>query len=110
MVFLLSFKITVRKLTLTSFIFYINNIHERALRITYQDYTTSFTDLLGDNYLTIDHRNLQKLVTEIFKVKAGIARKYIFFMYKYDLHVKHIRTKNRYSPGIKTLRGCLGLN
>ena len=25
----------------------INNIHERALQIIYQDYTTSFTDLLA---------------------------------------------------------------
>ena len=51
----------------------INTIHERALRIIYQDYTTSFTDLLAkDNSLTTHHRNLQKLVTEMFKVKAGI--------------------------------------
>ena len=50
----------------------INNMHERALQIIYQNYTTSSTDLLAkDNSLTIHHRNLQKSVTEILKVKVG---------------------------------------
>ena len=52
----------------------ISNIHERALRTIYHDYTTSFSDLLAqDTSLTIYHRNLRKLVTEMFKVKVGIA-------------------------------------
>ena len=56
----------------------INNIQERALRIIYQDHTASFTDLLAkDNSLTIHHKNLQKLVTEMFKVKVGIAQEII---------------------------------
>ena len=54
----------------------IDNIHDRDLKIIYQDYGTSFTDLLvKDNSLTIHHINLQKLVTEIFKIKAGIEPK-----------------------------------
>ena len=52
----------------------INNIHERALRLVYKDYTSSFDDLLAtDNSFKIHQRNLQKLATEIFKVKQGIA-------------------------------------
>ena len=51
----------------------INNIHERALQIIYQDYTTCFNYLLANSSLTIHHRHLQKLVMEIFKVKASIA-------------------------------------
>jgi len=52
----------------------INRIHERALRIVYQDKINSFEDLLKkDNSVTIHQRNLQVLVTEIFKVKLGIA-------------------------------------
>ena len=52
----------------------INSIHERALRLIYQDYTSSFKELLlKDSSLTIHQRNLQKLVTELFKVKIGVA-------------------------------------
>ena len=50
----------------------INHIHERALRIVYKDFNSSFQELLiEDNSLNIHHRNLQKRVTEIFKVKNG---------------------------------------
>ena len=52
----------------------INHIHERALRIVYKDFNSSFQELLTeDNSLNIRHRNLQKLVTEIFKVKNGLS-------------------------------------
>ena len=50
----------------------INKIHERALRLVYKDYTSSFDDLLAtDNSFKIHQRNLQKLAIEIFK--KGIA-------------------------------------
>ena len=52
----------------------INRLHERALRIVYKDYTSSFEELLNqDQSLTIHQKNLQKLVTEVYKVKTGIA-------------------------------------
>ena len=52
----------------------INALHERALRIIYQDYKSSFSELLNkDNSRTVHQRNLQKLVTELFKVKIGEA-------------------------------------
>ena len=48
----------------------INSLHERALRVTYDDRSSSFEDLLKkDNSVFIDHRNIQALVTEMFKVK-----------------------------------------
>ena len=47
----------------------INRIHERALRIVYNDYDSSFVDLLArDNAFTIHHRNIQTLGIEIYKV------------------------------------------
>ena len=47
----------------------INQLHERALRLVYKN-DHSFEELLNkDNSLSIHHRNLQKLVTEIYKVK-----------------------------------------
>ena len=54
----------------------INNIHERALRLAYKDYQSSFEMLLRkDGSVTIHHKNLQLLVTEIYKVIHGIAPK-----------------------------------
>ena len=47
----------------------INSIHERALRITYQDHISTFQQLLNkDNSVLIQHRNLQALATEMFKI------------------------------------------
>ena len=52
----------------------INHIHERALRIVYKNFKSSFQELLfEDNSLNIHHRNVQKLVTEIVKVKNGLS-------------------------------------
>ena len=52
----------------------INSIHERALRVTYQDYQFTFLLLLKkDKSVTIHQRNLQVLVTEIFKAKNDLS-------------------------------------
>ena len=49
----------------------INNIHERALRLAYNDNQSSFKELLEkDHSVTVHHKNLQALATEIFKVKT----------------------------------------
>ena len=48
----------------------INTIHERSLRITYKDRTSTFEELLRkDNSVTIHHRNLKVLATELYKVE-----------------------------------------
>ena len=52
----------------------INRLHERALRLVYKNPNYSFQDLLDkDNSVTIHHRNLQKLATEMFKIKNHIS-------------------------------------
>ena len=51
----------------------VNKLHERALTIAYQDYASSFTELLEkDNLTAIHNRNIQLLATELFKVKNGL--------------------------------------
>ena len=52
----------------------LNQLHKRALRISYSDYTSSFEELLyKDNSVSIHHRSIQKLATEIYKVKNGYS-------------------------------------
>ena len=54
----------------------INRIHERALRIIYQDKNSSFDELLTtDNSYTIHHRNIQTVCIELYKVAYGVAPK-----------------------------------
>ena len=51
----------------------INQTHEEALRLVYQN-NLSFSELLDlDNSATVHQKNLQVLVTEIYKVKIAIA-------------------------------------
>ena len=46
----------------------INRLHERALRIAYKDYASSFESLLEkDRSVTIHQKNVQLLMTEMFK-------------------------------------------
>ena len=47
----------------------INRIHERDLCIVYNDFKSSFKNLLEeDGTVSIHVKNLQKLATEIFKI------------------------------------------
>ena len=51
-----------------------NRIDERSLRITYQDKSSTCQGLLDkDNFVSIHHRNLQKLAVEIHKVLHGFS-------------------------------------
>ena len=53
---------------------HINRIHERALRIVYQDHNSMFDELLAkDGSMKIHEWNLQKLLMEIFKVKMKLT-------------------------------------
>ena len=69
----------------------VNSLHERALRITYGDGSSSFENLLKkDNPVSIHHRNIQALATEMFKVKNNIAPEFMKVLFaprmgSYDL-------------------------
>ena len=52
----------------------INHIHERALSLAYKDYQTDFELLLEKrNLVSIHVKNLQLLMTEIYKTKSGLS-------------------------------------
>ena len=52
----------------------INNLHERSLRIAYQDKKSDFeTLLIYDKSVTVHVRNLHYLFIEVCKVKNSIS-------------------------------------
>ena len=52
----------------------INHIHERALRLVYNDYKSSFDQLLkNDKTISIHHRNIHYLAIEMYKVKNDLS-------------------------------------
>ena len=76
----------------------INKIHKRALRLVYQNKNLSFNELLElDNAVNIHQRNLQFLVTEIFKVRNNVSpeiMKQIFDFQKPYYNISVLRLAN----------------
>ena len=77
----------------------INRLHERALRLAYKDSKSTFEELLDlDKSFTIHHRNLQKLVTEIFKVKNNLSPSFMKGVFPDSLNPYNLRN----GPEFKT--------
>ena len=52
----------------------LNSIHERALRLIYNDYELPFDRILEDNkQKNIYQKNIESLGVEIYKFQAGLA-------------------------------------
>ena len=52
----------------------IKYLHERCLRLIYSDKKSSYENLLeNDNSVSIHHKNIQALATEMFKVKHKLC-------------------------------------
>ena len=52
----------------------INRLHERVLRIVYNDFKSIFKDLLEkDRTVSIHVKNLHKLATEMFKISKNFS-------------------------------------
>ena len=52
----------------------INRLHERCLRLIYNDKKSSFEDLLQkDESVSIHHRTLKRLAAELLKVFKGLS-------------------------------------
>ena len=57
----------------------INRLHERALRLVYDDYSSSFETLLErDSSFTIHHQNIQSMLIEIYKSLNKASTKNFF--------------------------------
>ena len=52
----------------------INKLHERALRIVLNDHISDFEELLHkSSEMSSHHRNIQMLMTELYKIKDELA-------------------------------------
>ena len=61
----------------------INMLHERCLRIIYNDQQSSFTELLNkDNSVSIHIRNIQRLAIEMFRFYNGLSPPLMSNMFK----------------------------
>ena len=69
----------------------INMLHEKCLRIIYNDKQSSFTELLNkDSSVSIHIKNIQKLAIEMFKSYKGLSPPIMDNVFK-------LRTENPYS-------------
>ena len=84
----------------------IDRIHERALRIRYNDKSSSYRELLTkDRSVTIHHRNIRVLATEMYKVIQGIFPPLLNEVFvprqsKYELRGKNFLVRRGVKPVI----------
>jgi len=91
----------------------INKLHERALRVVYKNDNSTFQELLDkDGSVTIHHRNLQRLATEMFKIKHHFSPLPMQDMFTEKIHQHDLRNKRQWENynlrtvryGIETIR------
>ena len=52
----------------------MHSLHKKALRITYQDRNSSFSELLNtDKSVSFRYGNIKYLLTEIYRIKIGLC-------------------------------------
>ena len=79
----------------------INRIHERALRLVYLDYTSSFDELLKkDNSVCVHHRNIQLVAIEMYKVLKGLGPEIMRSLFDIDYNTRSEKSFLR--PNIKS--------
>ena len=75
----------------------INKILERALRITYKDTESNFSELLQkDNAVTIHIKNLQILMTEMYKTRNGLNRSFMQEIFCDNTPYYNLRNSNEF--------------
>ena len=86
----------------------INSLHERALRLVYKDQDSSFEQLLQrDNSFSIHHRNLQKLATEMYKVKHNLSPSFMHSIFPNMNITYNLRNNPEFrTENIRTTYSC----
>ena len=84
----------------------IRNLHERCLRLIYNDKNSSYEELITkDGSVSIHHRNIQALVTEFYKFKNGLSpgRFTEVFAREIESHYNLRRCNDFRIPSIRTV-------
>ena len=83
----------------------INRLHERALRIVYKNDNLTFQELLDmDNSITIHQKNLQRLATEMYKVKNNISPLPMQELFSRQVNVHYLRNSRYWKiPKVRTV-------
>ena len=77
----------------------INKIHERALRIVFNDNNSNFKDLLKkSNSVSIHHRNLQHIAIEIYEALNGLFTTLMSELFKIKVRKYDFRSGNTIVP------------
>ena len=83
----------------------INNIHERSLRIVYDDTESTFRELLNkDNSFTIHERNIQTLAIELYKVVNRISPEIMSDVFPLQSSVKYFSKHPFMTRNVCTVR------
>ena len=84
----------------------INHIHERALRLVYQDYSTTFEGLLKkDNSLTFHQRNIHQVAIEMYKVKNNLSPPFMTEIFSHNGNIKGTRSGDTFArPNVDTVK------
>ena len=82
-----------------------NYLHERALRLVYCDYESTFEDLLKkDKSLTFHHKNIHQLAIEMFKVKNKLSPSFMTDIFKF-VGNQNTRSGDKFAgPNVNTVK------
>ena len=73
----------------------INRVHKRSLRLVYSDKTSTFKELLDKGKsVSVLHRNIQLLATEIYKAVNGLAPTIMNSIFEINNIEDHLSNKN----------------
>ena len=82
----------------------LNNIHERALRLIYNDHEKSFSSIVTENNLkTINKKSLELLAIEICKFQNGLSPPIISDIFFSRQNSYNLRKFQELPPQLKTL-------
>jgi len=82
----------------------INHLHERALRLVYQDNEATFAELLKkDQSFTIHERNIQTLAIELYKTINNISPEIMNIVFPPNINKRYPRQNDFSTRNVKTV-------
>ena len=82
----------------------INKIHERALRLVYNDNVSTFEELLTkSNSVSVHHKNIQNLAIELYKTKNNIGPELLKDIFKLKDENKYCSKSSFETKNVRTV-------